>query len=194
MGIRDVANSLGYVGDFVDLLFVLDLPLSEAKLAELEQWAGEKSAGYRVVTWVGLPPSEWREAYMQLYILDDLESLPEHREWQDWTADHLEAWLRGQLDKDDELITTLILDGTGAPVATSRLTAKAAPATWASEIGPTVLAEHRGRRLSARVKVANLRRLGRDFPHIRSLSTEVAVTDEAVWAVNDRIGFRPHTH
>jgi hypothetical protein len=193
MGIRDVANSLGYVGDSIDLQFVLDVPLPEAKLDELEQWAREKSARYQVVTWRGLAPPEWRETHLLLYQLEWLAMPLDHRDLNSWTADNLDGWLRAQLRNNAEQITALVVHSTGAPAATTRLIVEAAPRTTASQYGPTLLSPHFGHRLSALAEVALLRRLGREFPHIRSVYTEVDVEDEALWAVNDRIGFRSAT-
>jgi hypothetical protein len=50
MGIRELARSLGYIGEDVDLSFVLDLALADAKLSELERWSWERPHGYEVVT------------------------------------------------------------------------------------------------------------------------------------------------
>jgi hypothetical protein len=193
MGIREVANSLGYVGDDIDLLFVLDLPLPEAKLAELKRWAAEKSAGYQAVTWRGLAPREWREAYVLLHILEEFDYPDDDFERQHWTADLLDAILSRELSNGGELITTLIVDGDGAPAAGSRLTVKGPARTSAENDHTIVLGAHRGHRLSALAKVGNLRRLGRDFPQVGSLHTDVAVENEAMWVVNDRIGFRSNT-
>ena len=190
MGIRDVASALGYEGDWIELVFVLDLPLPEAKLNELERWAREKSGGYEAVTWMGLPPLEWREAYSLIHVLKELDYPPEAREAWTWTADLLEASLRGEGLRGYQPIITLVMDATGAPVATSRLSVREPPHTWAVQEVTAVLDTHRGHRLSALAKVGNLRRLGREFPQTRSLHAEVAVEDEATWAINDRFGFR----
>ena len=193
MGIRELARSLGYVGEYVDLNFVLDLPVDEAKLGEVQRWACEKSQGYEVVTWAGVPPPEWREAHALLGVLYELDFPPEAREPSPWTADQLEARFRAEISSGRGLIATLIVDVAGAPAAVSRLFVSGPPHEWAFETWTAVLSAHRGHRLSALAKVANLRRLNRDFPQTRTLDTEVAVYDEAMWAVNDRIGFRIRT-
>jgi hypothetical protein len=115
VGIRELAESLGYIGEYVDVNFVLDLPVAEAMLSEVERWAGEKSHGYAAVTWVGVPPPEWREAHALLGILDELDLPPAAREPSPWTAEQLERVLRAQIPKGGGLITTLIVDGAGAP-------------------------------------------------------------------------------
>jgi hypothetical protein len=193
MGIRDLARSLGYDSEYIDLSFVLELPVAEAKRCELERWVREGSGSYEAVTWVGLPPAEWREAYCLMHNLDDLDLPPEHRELSPWTADQVERLLRSEICRGGDLITTLVVDAGGAPAAMSNLFVSGPPHGWAFEAVTTVLIAHRGHRLSALAKVANLQRLGQDFPRTRAWHTEVAVDDEAMWAVNERFGFRVTT-
>jgi hypothetical protein len=191
MGIQDLAKALGYATESIELQFVLDLPLPEAKLSELERWAGEKSGGYRAVTWLGLPPPEWREAHALIYRLNEWEYPPEAREPEFLrTADQHDALLQVEIARGEDRITTLVVDASGGPVALSRLSVMAPHRTWAFEYPTMVLTSHRGRRLSALAKLASVRRLGREFLRIRSLHTDVQVEDEALYAVNERFGFR----
>ena len=51
--------------------------------------------------------------------------------------------------------------------------------------------EHRGHRLGAAVKVANLRRLQRDRPDITEVVTQNAEVNEQMIGINARLGFEP---
>jgi RimJ/RimL family protein N-acetyltransferase len=51
--------------------------------------------------------------------------------------------------------------------------------------------EHRGHRLGAAVKVANLRRLQRDRPDITEVVTQNAEVNDQMIAINTRLGFAP---
>ncbi|HET9169378.1 MAG TPA: hypothetical protein VFN97_08070 [Actinospica sp.] len=198
MGIRDLARSLGYEGEHIDLGFVLDIPLPEPRMQELERWGREKASGYEVVTWVGMPPQQWREAYCRFHLLDDLELPPEHRNPVPLTVEMLESQARAYSSESAWLsIDALILAPDGAPAAHSRVIVPRASGQgqgqWAVEDWTLVLAAHRGRRLSALAKLANLRELAQHSPQTRTLHAEVPVTDEAMFAVNERFGYRPAT-
>lgn len=193
MGIRDIARSLGYLSDNIELNFVLDLPVPEPKLAELEHWARERCRDYQAVTWPGLPPAAWREKYTTMITLNDLDYSPEDRDPMPWTTERIEFWLRNDIKQERNLITTLVMDSSSAPAAFTTLWVTKAPHEWASQGTTAVLNAHRGHRLATLAKVANLRRLVADFPQTRQLHTEVAVDNELMWAINDRFGFRPRT-
>ncbi len=51
--------------------------------------------------------------------------------------------------------------------------------------------DHRGHRLGAAVKVANLRRLQRERPDITEVITQNAEVNEQMIGINDRLGFAP---
>jgi len=193
MGIRDIARSLGYLSDNIELNFVLDLPVPEPKLAELEHWARERSRGYQAVTWSGLPPAAWREKYTTMITLSELDYPPEDRDPMPWTTERIELLLHNEIKQGRNLITTLIMDSSSAPAAFTTLWVTNAPHEWASQGTTAVLNAHRGHRLAMLAKVANVRRLAADFPQTHQLHTEVSVDNELMWAINDRFGFCPRT-
>jgi RimJ/RimL family protein N-acetyltransferase len=61
----------------------------------------------------------------------------------------------------------------------------------AHQWGTLVHPDHRGHRLGAAVKVANLRNLQRERPDVERVSTTNAEVNAWMVAINDRLGFVP---
>jgi len=63
--------------------------------------------------------------------------------------------------------------------------------TQAMQMGTLVRRDHRGHRLGAAVKVANLEALQRDCPEINEVHTQNAETNAWMVRINERLGFEP---
>ena len=63
--------------------------------------------------------------------------------------------------------------------------------TQAMQMGTLVRRDHRGHRLGAAVKVANLEALQRDHPEINEVHTQNAETNAWMVRINERLGFEP---
>jgi hypothetical protein len=87
------------------------------------------------------------------------------------------------------VLTTLVLDDGGGPAGYTLMLVTAGGVN-AIQDDTFVLLAHRGHRLGALAKVANLRALAAHHPRARHVHTWTAEVNDAMHAVNARFGFR----
>lgn len=85
--------------------------------------------------------------------------------------------------------TTLAIDSEGVVVAHTDLVLPKQEAHEVLQWGTLVRRDHRGHRLGAAVKVANLLAVQADHPERTTVSTSNAEVNEAMVGINDRLGF-----
>lgn len=187
------ALALGFAVKHTEFRLLLDLPLAEVHLCELEGDAAARSLGYEAVGWVGLPPTELLDAFAELHTLMavDVPSGEVSREPLVYDAERLRGMQQRLLDQGYGLVTTLLLDPKGRPAGYTSMFVMGGESREVLQDETFVLRAHRGRGLGTRAKLANLRLLAEHFPHAAHVHTWTAEVNDSMRAVNDRLGFRP---
>lgn len=187
------ALTLGFAAKHTELRLLLDLPPAEPRLRELESDAAARSVGYETVGWVGLAPAELLDAFAELHTLMAVEvpSGELSREPLVYDAERVRGMQQRLLDQGYGLVTTLLLDPKGRPAGYTSMFVMGAANREVLQDETFVLRAHRGRALGTRAKLANLRLLAEHFPHAEHVHTWTAEVNDAMRAVNDRLGFRP---
>ena len=169
----------------------LELPVAEELLDEIDREVREKSEGYEVRTYVGPLPDELLQSYADLGNLFMLEapmgdidveagkSTPESLREQDEVIEAMGRTRYSALALKDGVV------GAHSDLGT------AAGDDEAHQWGTLVHPDHRGHRLGAAVKVANLRSFQREQPSSKRIVTTNAEVNAWMVAINDRLGFVP---
>ncbi|MBO0913931.1 GNAT family N-acetyltransferase [Streptomyces laculatispora] len=187
------AVALGFAAKHTELRLLLDLPPAELRLRRLEGDAAARSVGYEAVGWVGLPPPQLIDAFAELHTLMAV-AVPSgelSREPLVYDAERVRGMQQRLLDQGYSLVTTLLLDPKGRPAGYTSMCVMGGGNREVLQEDTFVLRTHRGRALGTRAKVANLRLLAKHFPHAEHVHTWTAEVNDAMRAVNDRLGFRP---
>jgi GNAT superfamily N-acetyltransferase/predicted GNAT family N-acyltransferase len=169
----------------------LPLPVDEGLLAQIRAESEPFHDGYSIETYVDELPDRYLESYAHLrnqLALDaptgELEFEEEHTS-PDTERQKLERNKRSGRTtylslavKDDEAVahSDLVVPPEG---------------TQAMQMGTLVQRDHRGHRLGAAVKVANLAALQRDRPDLAEVHTQNAETNQHMVSINERLGFAP---
>jgi GNAT superfamily N-acetyltransferase len=181
------SRSLGEMRRALDLT-----ELDHDRLAALRADAERAAAGYELVAWTGPCPDELVDGYAALIArmstdapLGGLGIEPEH-----WDADRVrerEAVMRDQ--GRTQVATAARLGADGPLVAYTDLVTTRHDPPNAFQWDTLVLREHRGHRLGALVKVANLERLLVEAPAARRVHTWNADENTYMIAINEAMGF-----
>lgn len=187
------ALALGFAVKHTELRLLLDLPLAEPRVRELAGGAAARSVGYEPVGWVGPVPAELLDAFAELLTLMsvDVPSGELSREPLVYDARRVRGMEQRLLDQGYGLVTTLLLDPKGRPAGYTLMFVMGEANREVLQDDTFVLRAHRGRALATRAKLANLRLLAEHFPHAEHVHTWTAEVNDAMRAVNDRLGFRP---
>ena len=181
----------GFTPANVEVIRMLALPVADALLDEIDAEVAEHLGDYEVHTFVDDLPDELLESYCFLVNQLAVDAPTGELEFEEETFTP-EAF-RHEAARDRKVGRTVLrslatLDGRAVahtdlllrPVGTRGV-------QWAT----LVHREHRGHRLGAAVKVANLRRLQRDRPDITEVVTQNAEVNEQMIGINARLGFEP---
>jgi GNAT superfamily N-acetyltransferase len=183
------AASRGFVRKLVELHQVLELPLSEERLAELDQPVD----GYEIVQWREHTPDEWVEQFADALsaMSGDVPTGELDQEPSRWTPERLREAEARRLKQGRFCHTTVAVDAAGQLAAYTQMGGATGNPERLYQWDTFVRPEHRGRRLGLAVKVPNCRSLqaGLDRPAV--LHTWNATTNAPMIAVNARLGFRP---
>ena len=169
----------------------LDLPVAAELLEEIQAEADAKRGDYEIRSYVGRLPDELLPSYCDLDNIFMLEA-PMGDVDVEAGASTPDS-VREQYDVNERTgrtvySTVAVLDG--RVVANSDL-AVAADDDEAHQWGTLVHPDHRGHRLGAATKVANLRQLQERQPENKRIVTTNAETNAWMVAINDRLGFVP---
>lgn len=169
----------------------LELPVADELLDEFEREVREKSEGYEIRTYAGPLPDDVLASYADLSNLFMLEapmgdveveagrSTPESLREQDEAIVAMGRTRYSALAFKDGVVVALSDLG----IATGDEEAH----QWGTLVHPG----HRGHRLGAAVKVANLRNLMAGNPTTKRVVTTNAETNAWMVAINERLGFAP---
>ncbi|MGZ5417370.1 MAG: GNAT family N-acetyltransferase [Nocardioides sp.] len=185
------AERNGYSVANVEIQRNLDLPVDADLLETMAAEAAEKQGDHEIRTFVGPLPDEMLQSWCDLdnrFVLEapmgdvDLEvgaTTPETLRERDRVS-----------EKIGRTVYTSVAVLDGKVVANSDLGVPR-DADEAHQWGTLVHPEHRGHRLGAALKVANLKALMERQPEVARVVTTNAETNAWMVAINDRLGFRP---
>ncbi|GAA4857655.1 GNAT family N-acetyltransferase [Pseudonocardia benzenivorans] len=170
-------------------------PADPAALARLEAEAVAAAPGYTVVGWDGPTPAEHLDDIARLSgrmstdaPFDDLHWEPEAYDAARIREIDAALAVRGVT----ALVTAARVGATGPLVAFTVLLHRT-EVPWHAGQGDTLVEPaHRGHRLGARVKLANLARLAATAPGVRAVDTWNADSNPWMVAINEAMGFRPY--
>ncbi|WP_054952065.1 hypothetical protein [Flaviflexus massiliensis] len=192
--ITDFLTKQGFVLNHSEQCVRLQLPVPDSELVEIAREAYQRSAGYRLVSWMGKTPENLVESYATL-INAFLTDIP--------TAGliNLEANIdverirksETNLEKSGitQLVTAALHEESGELVGYTRYDVYPGMVVAMQE-DTLVLKEHRGHRLGILVKIENLRLLERHFPECTAAQTWNAGENDWMIAINDQLGYRPY--
>ena len=185
------AERLGFTLANMEIQRNLELPVSDALLDEIEAEAEAKRGDYEIRSYVGRLPDELLESYAELDNIFMLEAPMGDIDVEAGrsTAENVRERDEVNAQMGRTMFSSVaVLDG--VVVAHSDVgTAK--DDEEAHQWGTLVHPDHRGHRLGAAVKVANVRLLQQHRPDVRRIITTTAETNQWMVAINDRLGFKP---
>ena len=189
------ARSLGLSLAQVERQSRLELPVPPARLAELRVLAEARALpAYRIVSWVGPTPEEHLDRLAAMNRTMSTDAPSGEVDWQpeNWDADRVRG-LDEQIHRSSHSVTALAIapDGSAAGYTTIQVhdSHPQRPEQWTT----VVAAGHRGHRLGLLLKAVNLQQLAGDQPDARHLDTWNAGENDHMLAINDLLGFRPHS-
>ena len=160
---------------------VLRFPLTTPPVSPVE--------GYRVVSWTGAAPAGLLESYAAARnAINDApkdDSIDDER----YTPERIRAMESSVERRDTELRVTVAVapDGEVAGFTDVRVPREAGAAAFTDDTA--VVAAHRRRGVASWIKDECLRRLAAERPDVPAVVTDNDVTNRAMLAVNDRLGF-----
>ena len=182
------AGARGFTRKHVELHQVLELPLSEERLTELDQLA----SGYEILQWRENTPDEWIEQFAEALstMAEDVPTGELDHEPARWTPGRIQEAEARRLKQGRFCHTTVAIDADGQLAAYTQMGGAAENPERLYQWDTFVRREHRGRRLGMAVKVPNLRALQADLDHPAVVHTWNATTNAPMIAVNDHLSFR----
>src|SRR3954468_575608 len=174
-----------------EIMRILRLPVPEGLLEEVRRESAPHHDGYEISTFVNEVPEDYRESYC--YLRNQL-ALDAPTGEIDFEAEALTSEIvrqrfeRNKRSGRTTYFSLAIRDGEA--VAHSDL-AVPPTGTESHQLGTLVRRDHRGHRLGAAVKVANLAAVQRDRPDITEVHTQNAETNGWMVSINERLGFEP---
>ena len=163
------------------------------RLAGLLAEAWRHAAGYRLVTWYGVPPERYIDHVAELdsMFIDEAPSGDLEMEPEKVDAARIRASEENRLARGlDRIHAGMVHEATDRMVAWTTLNgAKSIPTHLWQHI-TLVHPAHRGHRLGLVVKLENLREALRIRPGLAAIDTWNATSNEHMLAINRAIGFR----
>jgi GNAT superfamily N-acetyltransferase len=154
--------------------------------------ARRSARAYRVVAWTGFTPPDHIDdmAWLCSRMSTDAPHGDIAVDEQVWDADRVRATEKRQASDDRELLTAAAEHvATGRLVAYTMLTVPTAAGRVARQEDTLVTADHRGHRLGALVKAANLLRLAEHAPGVPAVYTWNAEENRPMLDVNAALAF-----
>lgn len=169
------------------------LPVPDERLAELATKAAERTADYRILTWVDDCPDEYAEQYVQLRALLMVEAPTGDLEFEqeNWTVDRLREEEAVRREQGRVAYTTVAVAPDGSLAGHTQLIVPTHDPGRAYQDDTLVLSAHRGHRLGLACKVANLRTLQAEQPAVTRIETWNDNENEPMMAVNRDLGYQP---
>ncbi len=189
------AAAAGATRSLGEMRRTLDLrALDQERLARMRAEAEGAAEGYQLVSWTGPCPDELVDDYAALVArmstdapMGGLDIEPEH-----WDAGRIREREQVMATQGRTQVATVARSGDDGPLVafTDVVTTRHDPAN-AFQWDTLVLKEHRGHRLGALVKVANLERLRTEAPDARWVHTWNADENTYMISINEAMGFVP---
>ncbi|NUR09002.1 MAG: GNAT family N-acetyltransferase [Nocardioidaceae bacterium] len=184
------AKAHGFTPANTEVVRMLSLPLPEALLDEIDAEGAAYAEGYEVRSYVGEVPEELLASYCHLLnqLVVDSPTGEMDFEPEQVTPDAV----RHDVERDravGRMVFRSFAVRDGEAVAHSDLVVRPA-GHRASQWGTLVRADHRGHRLGAAVKVANLRALQKHRPEVTEVVTQNSEVNAQMIGINERLGFR----
>ncbi len=186
------ARSRGFSSEHSEDHLVLDLPADPALVAGIRVRAADAHGGYDLVSWAGRCPDEhlvavaaMRTAMSQDLPLGELDLTPEP-----WDVERVRTTEQRQADQGFASLTTAARAPDGLFAGYSELLVPAHNPGEVLQEDTLVVRAHRGHRLGAAMKAANLALLAERYPDRARLHTWTAGDNGAMQAVNREFGFR----
>ena len=185
------ATGHGFTVANVEIQRNLDLPVADGLLDEVAAEAEQKHGDYEILSIVGPLPDELLPSWCELDNTFMLEA-PMGDIDVEAGATTPEALREKDLlnEKVGRTVYSSVAVQDGRVVAHSDIGVPRA-AEEANQWGTLVHRDHRGHRLGAALKVANLRALAARQPEVQRVVTTNAETNQWMVAINERLGFRP---
>ena len=184
------AEEHGFGPDTTEVVRMLDLPTRDGLLDDVDAEVAEHGDGYEVRVFDDGVPDELIESYC--YLANQLVVDAPSGEV-DWEAEKITPdAVRHEVERDRAVGRTVLRAlavKDGEAVAHSDLLIRPS-GTRATQWATLVRRDHRGHRLGAAVKVANLRRLQETRPDIVDVVTQNAEVNAQMIGINEKLGFK----
>jgi RimJ/RimL family protein N-acetyltransferase len=168
------------------------LPVGAGLLDAIDADVAQHADGYGLGTFVDEMPDELQESYCRLLnqLATDAPTGEIDFEAESYTPEALRHDIARDVQAGRTVVRSLaLLDG--QVVAHSDLALRRPGDHRAQQWGTIVHRDHRGHRLGAAVKAANVRWLQHHRPDVTVITTENAEVNQQMIAINERLGFRP---
>jgi GNAT superfamily N-acetyltransferase len=186
------AAARGFERKHVELHQVIELPMSDERINELER----PVPGYELVQWREHTPDEWLEEFAAAlsWATADIPHGDRDLEPTRWTPERLLEAEARRLKQGRFCHTTVAVAPDGHLAAYTQMGGAAANPGRLYQWDTFVHPAHRGRRLGMAVKIPNLRSLQSELDHPAVLHTWNAPENAPMIAINEHLGFRPVDH
>ena len=188
------ASRHGFTLEQVERRSVCDIPVDPALLNRLESAAAPYAEGYRLHSWRNEIPDAFIDHYAAIETRMTADAPQGGIDIDEvvWTPERLrqQITMMNAAGKDAVMAAAEhVASGVLAGVMDLHVARAGRPD--ANQEDTIVLPEHRGHRLGMLLKIANLRRLAADYPHIERIYTWNATENGPMLAINVALGFRP---
>jgi GNAT superfamily N-acetyltransferase len=166
--------------------------LDESALAALEVDARRGSSEYDVETWVGPPLDDDTSAqlgYLEGTLSEDAPLGDTEWQRENWDAARVRLAHENLKRMGVVSLHAVARDRVGHVVAWTHLVSEPSEPTWAMQWETVVHPAHRGHRLGAAIKLANLAQLREQLPAVQRIETSNAAENEHMLRVNRAMGF-----
>ncbi|KQX07242.1 MULTISPECIES: GNAT family N-acetyltransferase [unclassified Leifsonia] len=170
----------------------LALPADPEAVQRLEDDAEAHASGYSAVTWIGSTPERYRSdmAHLHTRMSTDAPTAGLEEPEDVWSVERIDAEDATRASVDLVPVTAAAVhEATGALVAFSTTFVPVEQRRAITQDDTLVLREHRGHRLGALVKLANLRAVEAAYPGHPSIITFNAEENRPMLNVNEAMGF-----
>lgn len=165
---------------------------SVQQLADYQFEMSQVPQGYRLVSWVGVTPSEHLDqvAELQRLMSTDIPMAELVCEEEVWDAARVIEADRTVAESSEMLTTMAIYEAGDAPAGFTQLNRMRDKPAAVYQWNTLVTAVHRGHGLGMVLKQANLVRLAELWPDAERVHTWNAAENDYMWTINQRLGYR----
>ncbi|MEU0096916.1 GNAT family N-acetyltransferase [Kribbella sp. NPDC006257] len=188
------ATARGFVSQYAALHQVLNYPVNGLDVLAVE--IAPHHQEYTLATWPDGCPDEFVDQYCDLLsLIDDEVPLDDlDLEAKRWTPERLRSVEARRRTAGHLTSTTVAIAADGSLAGYTELTGKPQHPERLDQHDTLVRPNHRGHRLGLALKIANLQALQARTTNPATIHTSNAVSNAAMIAVNDQLGFRPVEH